>query len=315
MAKRNPALFYFWAHSEIEELDTPTMKDVVAQSEIIFREFTVPKYDSNFEILSELERDLTCYSQTARLSKKMGSSVNNPEDILFLAQTKGTNKKYMFERTMQFEKSPGEIGLNERQIQISRKFLKEGLYAVKNEYTDFLKTSQHYHGERELAVANQIDAIQETVAVFFGAGHPKLERLVAEKRPTRVYFPYPDYKVSFDTQLNTKFDKEGVIDWELFLKARMEEIARAAVRKSYGTNISQRELDLASVHYANIISGEKVKEYQEFLTFAIKFNQGPKEVFDAFLKRERLPAIEKVVGRPVTPTLPDLRILSRNILF
>lgn len=94
----NPVLFYFWAHSNIEELKTPTLTELVKRADVIFKELV----SSDMDITAEIEGDCNEYSLNGKISEKLRSQINHPaseEDRFLFGLTKGTNKRYRFERT------------------------------------------------------------------------------------------------------------------------------------------------------------------------------------------------------------------------
>ena len=105
MAKRNPALFYLWAHgggrnyNPMDELDTPILRSLVERSEVVFLEFV----SWDLKSTAELERDWNTYIKTGDMPSKLRACISpsNPlEDYLFLAElmSKG-RKKLILEKT------------------------------------------------------------------------------------------------------------------------------------------------------------------------------------------------------------------------
>ncbi|MFH1500441.1 MAG: hypothetical protein ABIE22_00675 [archaeon] len=288
----NPALFYFWAHSEYNELDTEKARELIERADVIFEEHV----SSDFAITDEIERDFKAFIERGIVSEKLAVSFlpdylpNQTEFILGHARERG--KRIVLERTLE-----ADFDVNGGDEECIESFIYEEDWKRAFEMAKVhAKRNQIYQTKREADVAEQIVAIPETTMVLFGAGHPELEKRVATKRPTEVHFPYEDYPTSFDCQLNQKFRETGELDEELFFRRMMEGMALRAFKDLNG-GISSRVTDLTAYRYAEMLAPEQVLDYKNYMMSCSRFLGFSKlDIFESYLKKEGLPQIEEVMG-------------------
>jgi hypothetical protein len=289
MINKDPALFYFWAHDNVEELKTDTCRDLVKRADIIFLEGVTPVVS----ISAEIERDFNNYSRDGVLSDKLRGTLEMGHDEqgkFLLDLTKGTPKRYVFEK---YPDAPFDFALKEESSGTA--FLKYSLEEAMEIREDFLMESMRYNVPREKAATGRIIALDGIVLVIFGAAHPDLQKMIARARPTEIHFPYPDYPVSYTNQEMADFRQTGVLDKELFLRGRMGAIARAAIKS---ISMSLRERELLAHAYAGIFPLDTMQEYPGYANFCISFSGvSPQDVFESFLKKEKMPLVPEMLEK------------------
>jgi hypothetical protein len=290
MANKDPALFYFWAHDDAEDLKTDTCRELVRRADIIFNEGVTP----DVSISTQIERDLNDCSRKGVLSDNLRRTLEaNPEgpDAFLLSLTRGTCKRYVLE-----EYPEPSFGYEEEKAESRRAFLRYGLEEAMLRREDFLMASEAYNIPREKAAAVRIAALDGTVLAILGSAHPDVRKIVALSRPTEVHFPYPNYPRSYSGQESANFRQTGVLDQELFLRNAMEMIARAALNSN--PLLSRRERETIANAYASLVPLDKIEQYPEYLNFCVSFaSVSPQEVFESFLKKESLPLVPEMLAK------------------
>ncbi len=209
MAKKsNSVLFYFWAHDQLNEIKTGVLDDLVERADAALMEVVYPDQ----ELIGVLERDLNDYIKTGSFSNVLtkltencssddDSSSREREDygsdaMLFVAELmRGTKKRIILERNT----FPSFDYLGEATSSLLI-FLKKPLDFALKVRRDFLQRSAEYNAERERNVVDQVLKIRGTTLVTFGAGHGGLAKLVRDRRPVEVHYPYKNYPVKYACQ-------------------------------------------------------------------------------------------------------------------
>ena len=292
---QNPALFYFWAHSEIEELETQTFLDLVERADVLFVECVYPSY----EIIDKFEKELNDYSQngisTNEFRANFLTDAIDPMWPFILQSTKGSDKKYALERTI-----TNFFDLNVLKGESDSAFFLYNLDTSLQMKRDFLSESCEYHIEREKDVAEQILDIPETTLVLFGTGHPELEKLVEHHRTTEIHYPYTEYITGhYINQMHQKFRRTGKIEPELYLRAMMEGIVRKALDVIHGGGLDMVDLNFTIHHYAALFSPDQIVRYKDNLVSCFKSSAGANcgDIFESYLKKESLPPVEQVLEK------------------
>lgn len=284
----NPVYFYLWTHSEIEELKTPILEQLVRQADCIFLE----DVSSDLAITTEIENDFNRYSQKGILAEKLRPAVSgpfptDPAGAFLLNLTKGTTKRYVFEKTLE-----ADFDYNGERDLSTFAFFKYHLGQALKIKQEFLQKSERYQQVRERDVAEQIVVIPETTLVLFGAAHQDLAEIVSRKRPTITHYPYPDYPLSYETKMMQAFRQTGSIDKELYLRCVMESIAEKALKGMF------RESSITTLianRYATILTPDQIADYSDYastcsrLVISIDHSITQHTVFLSYLLRKSLP--------------------------
>ena len=303
MEERDPALFYFWAHGgsrnydPMEELDTPTLHDLVDRADAVFLEFISSSLDGT----GELEKDINEYVRTKEMPFKLRDAYDYQMRLegkttaeFFIADLlKGTSKRIVLEKTL-----AAPFDYNEESNMADMVFFAGSLEMAREARRRFLEVAEEYQGRRDRDVTEQIYAVPETVLVLFGAGHLEIEKRVAAKRPTEVHFPFYDYPVQFDTQLRIKYRETGELDEELFLRKYAEDMSRKGVGTRFGKSISSRETDLLAHHYASIFTPDQIIGLKDYFVSCRRMLYGisQDDIFDSYLKKEGITPVEEVLA-------------------
>lgn len=294
MENINPVLFYFWAHGSIEntkesmiELDTLILKKLIKRANIIFKEFIT----DDIETVYQIEKDWNDYISNGEMSETLRLCLDGqfPDThTLYMAELmKGTNKRFVFEKSLE-----APFDLEEENKNTNRAFLEYDLDRALEIKEEFLTESENYQIEREKSVSEQILAIPDTTLVIFGAGHPELEKEVANYRITETHYPYLDYPISYETQMRHEFRKTGKINKELYLRNMMEQITIKGVKE----NLKGREQDLVVHYYTSLLTPEQIIECRDYIVSCSRFLLVSKQdIFESYLKKESLPSIQEVL--------------------
>ena len=299
MAKRNPALFYLWAHgggrnyNPMDELDTPILRSLVERSEVVFLEFV----SWDLKSTAELERDWNTHIKTGDMPSKLRACISpsNPlEDYLFLAELMSKGRKKLI-----LEKYPrADFNFVGEDQETHNVFYESSLERAIQEKEKFLWKAQPYQIEREKMVTETISTIPNTALVIFGAGHPELPQKVSLRRPTEVHYPYTGYPKSYayETQMSMQFRITGKVNPELFCKSQMQNMSRNCIsdgEKRY----TSRQLDLLAHHYATIMTPEQIIGFKNYFISSSTLLVGicASDIFDSYLRKENLPPVEEIV--------------------
>lgn len=299
MTKRNPALFYFWAHggdhtyNPMDQLDTPILRNLMERSEVVFQEFV----SWNLESTAELERDWNTYIRTGDMPSKLKVCISpsNPlEDYLFIANLMSKGRK----RLMLEQYPRADFDFVGEDQETNNIFYESSLERAIAEKEAFLRKAQSYQLERESLVAEKIVMIPQTVLVIFGAGHPELPQKVALKKTTEIHYPYAGYPQMYETLMAMQFRVTGKVNPELYCRMQMENMSRNAIYDS-GKKYTSRQLDLLAHHYATIMTPEHIVAFKDYMVSSSTLLVGicASDVFDSYLKKENLPPVEEAVAR------------------
>lgn len=286
-----PALFYFSEHNIPEQLDTPVLAGLIERADVIYMEFASDTED-DLSSAERKEKILNAYSISGIISTpELQAVLNNPQHhvSIFLRQTRGTQKRYVVERT---QPPPFDYEAEDKRTHAA--FFDYPLERAMEMRRAFLERAVPYYDDVEHAVAQQIAAIPEAVLVSFGAGHPELPELVTG-RLVEVHYPFEDFPVTYGTKQELHFKRTGKLSEELYLRSRMEMFARAGLRKS---GLPHHDIVRLAHHYASAFTPEQILGYRDrVLSYANTGVLVPRGYFESYLRGCGIPQVREDVNR------------------
>jgi hypothetical protein len=283
----NPALFYFWSHDAIEELTTETCETLVKRAGSVFLESSNP----DISLIERIENSYNQYSLNG-ISPETLEAMKNLVAKFLVSLTQGTGKTFVFEKSLlsvpAYDKEDDAsiaafFNQDTRSALIAREF--------------FLTWSEAEQKKREAAAVADICNMPDTPLVIFGVAHLALERMVSAQRPTEIYFPYKDYKIPYKAQERQFFRKTGTLNTELHAKVCIEGAIRMALRENYA-DVSRKNKEYIIHYYTERMQFDQIIRLKEYFVACSRFAglaQG--DVFESFLKKDNLPAVQEVLGQ------------------
>ena len=217
MKCKNPIRLYFWEHGPVnganmDELDTPTLRNSVRDSDVVYLEFG----SEDISATREIEHRINNHSRYGTQSIFDPNYTITPRFYemmsLLMELTKGTDKRYIFEKTV------GGLDYDAREAELTKDFFEDDLEEAAAGYEFFLYDTEPWHMGRELRIAEDLLDIQASITAILGLGHLDIRDLLSPSRYTEALFPFRGYPEYNPVKLKRRFRRTGEVDWELFLK-------------------------------------------------------------------------------------------------
>ncbi|PIN74779.1 hypothetical protein COV18_06180 [Candidatus Woesearchaeota archaeon CG10_big_fil_rev_8_21_14_0_10_37_12] len=283
----NPALFYLWTHSNIDQLDTLAFEDPFCRANKVFFELNGPERE-----MRSAQDVLNAYIARGERTDLLEDVLCAHEDLNILAERmRDTEKRFVIE--LADEPDFDYYGI--RLAAHNKFYTSDDLEAAMSAEAESLSRQWAFQIPRETAVAESIIAIPDTTLVIFGSGHtPSLPGKVAAHRPIELHHPYEGYPLSYETQLAHSYLKTGKIDRALFLRMHMEHLATRALNGIIDrTSVQDFEqaIGVLAHDYATLFTEDQIFAYRKSFIAGKKFDLSDAVLFRSFLEKHELPLV------------------------